>query len=160
MSRIIALTQGYQTEVDDADYEWLSKYKWCAQINQGALAKHVYAVRGVGGRKNKRLQHMARLLLGIDGEDHLLVKADHRNGNTLDNQRHNLRVVNNNQHAENQHGAHKDSTTGVRGVRKHRNKYQVYVKYTVYGTYDTVEEAAAKAREIRSILMTHSEMDK
>jgi hypothetical protein len=160
MSRIIMLTQGYQTEVDNEDYGWLSKYRWCAQINQGALTKHVYAVRTVGGRKNKRMQYMSRLILGIDGEDWLTVKADHKNGNTLDNQRHNLRVVNNNQHAENQHSAHKDSTTGIRGVRKHRKKYQVYVKYTVYGTYDTVDEAAAVAREIRNRLMTHSEMDK
>ena len=42
--RAIPLTQGQWALVDDADYEWLMQYEWCAQWDKDT--RSFYAVRG------------------------------------------------------------------------------------------------------------------
>ena len=43
--KIIPLSQGYSTRVDDADFDRLMQWKWCAFVNNCAR-NIVYAVRG------------------------------------------------------------------------------------------------------------------
>lgn len=45
--KVIPLTQGYQAEVDDADYEELIKHKWYAQTVGRASGIHVYAATNI-----------------------------------------------------------------------------------------------------------------
>lgn len=70
----IPLTQGYVTLVDDADYEWLSRWKW--HYHGG------YAERGDGVLMHREITDCPA------GKE-----VDHINHDPLDNRRENLRVV-------------------------------------------------------------------
>jgi len=71
--------------------------------------------------------------------------VDHRNGNPLDNQKHNLRLCSNAENGRNR-GKNKNNTTGYCGVIKNGKKYQAAIKIggkrLCFGSYHTPEEAA------------------
>lgn len=90
--KIIKLTQGFETIVDDDDYEVLSKYKWCAIKDKRGS---VYAVRG--SRKLRRHIFLHRVILNNPSAQ----QCDHKNGNTLDNRKENLRACTPRQNAFN-----------------------------------------------------------
>jgi len=91
--KLIPLTQGQFAKVDDADYDELSKHKWCAHWHHRRSL--FYAVRSSRTPNGKiRTIMMHRQVLGlIDRKTH----GDHKNHNTLDNQRENIRAVTNSQ---------------------------------------------------------------
>lgn len=156
MAKLIPLTQGYRAVVDDEDYAWLSQYNWFAVVHYKTYTVRVSAARKVKGRQ----QFMARLLLGIEGLDWRTAIADHIDRDPLNNQRSNLRIVNNSQNLQNRRGACVTNLTGIRGVRMRGGKYRVQVGRKAYGTYDTLEEAEQVAIETRRQVFTHSEMDR
>lgn len=84
--------------------------------------------------------------------------CDHINGNRIDNQRANLRLVNNSQNLQNQHHLRPDNTSGFRGVHwnKRANKWEAYVnvgREKIYcGLFNTQEIAAQAAADKRSEL--------
>jgi len=82
MTRIIKLTRGYETLVDDEDFEELSKHKWHAHGKD----RYIYAARSElkDGRIVRFLMHKELLYSGR-------LMVDHKNGSTLDNRRENLR---------------------------------------------------------------------
>jgi hypothetical protein len=85
--KTITLTRGQIALVDDADFEALTVFKW--QAHRGPHDSTWYAVRAavVAGRETKLRMH--RVIAGAaDG-----IQVDHRNGNGVDNQRHNLRLA-------------------------------------------------------------------
>lgn len=109
--------------VDDKDYEWLSMYHWYTNKREGGK---LYAARNVcgGGKQKKEVMHIA--IMGYsEGEE-----VDHKNGNTLDNQRLNLRHCT---HAENSRNRlnSKNSTSGYKGVGWHKigKKWQARIGY-------------------------------
>lgn len=69
--------------MDDSDYEEMNRYTWCASRSYGDI---YYAYRKVN---RTQACYMHRILAGAVGKD----KVDHIDGNTLNNQRFNLRVV-------------------------------------------------------------------
>lgn len=81
-NRVIELTRGFITLVDEADYELLSKNKWWAWTDSWNLT---YAVGWVSQTRTK-LHHI--LLPKVPGR-----LVDHINGDTLDNRRDNLRYA-------------------------------------------------------------------
>lgn len=137
--KTIALTQGQVTTVDDADFEALSKFKWCA-----LKRKHTfYAVRGTPGVRNIKIQ-MHRQILGTPKGEY----SDHRDGNGLNNQRHNLRVATKGQNAMSFQTLHFGKSSRFRGVcwREKRGKWEAYIKvdktYRFLGRYGSEKEAA------------------
>lgn len=80
MSREIPLSKGLFAIVDAADFEWLSRFKWCAHEVSG---RH-YAV----GRDGKRMRRMGAMI-AKPGPGEVV---DFRSGDTLDHRRSNLRV--------------------------------------------------------------------
>ncbi len=78
-ARWIVLTQGKFALVDEADYEIVSQYSWCATNHS-----HSYARRNLPDKKKQYLQHF------LVGGGHRVV---HWNGDTLDNRRANLIVA-------------------------------------------------------------------
>ncbi len=91
--REISLTQGCIALVDDADYEWLSQWKWHAiKDGSGYRAARRERKSESGTRK---IVYMARQIMKAEQEE----LVDHLNHRTLDNQRGNLRRCT---HAQNQ----------------------------------------------------------
>jgi hypothetical protein len=84
--KTIALTQGFAALVDDADYDRVNAFRWCATKTK----TNVYAVRKVrtpSGRTTSELLH--RFVLGVT---HPRIDIDHADHNGLNCQRHNLRL--------------------------------------------------------------------
>jgi hypothetical protein len=99
----IKLTKGKYALVDDADFEPLSKYNWCVS-NGYALRR---SSRASGG-KNIRMHRVI-----MDTPDGMF--TDHINGDKLDNQRSNLRIVTKSQNEMNKtpNSRNKSGTKGV-----------------------------------------------
>jgi len=89
----IILSQGKFALIDNEDYELVSKYKWCASKKRNTF----YALRAIKlptGRYSTI--HMHTFITEWS-------RVDHINGNGLDNQRSNLRQLNNSLNIRNQH---------------------------------------------------------
>lgn len=109
MAKEITLTQGRVAIVDDSDYEYLSKYKWYTKNNNGFF----YAVRTDRSVKPRRTIFMHRLVMN---EWNSKVFIDHKDHNTLNNCKYNLRPCT---HAENMRNGTKTSkpkTSMFKGV--------------------------------------------
>lgn len=90
----IPLTQKKIALVDDEDFEELNQHKWCAHKNR----KMYYAERGVC-RPNgtiKTIKMHREILKMLPG-----MMPDHVDGNGLNNQKNNLRIVTNRQNTQN-----------------------------------------------------------
>src|SRR6187549_2441300 len=84
----IKLTKGMVTLVDDEDFEYLNRWKWFAHHRR---AGKFYAARNstyVSGQK-RHCVSMHRVILNITDKK---VFADHKDGNSLNNQKYNLRL--------------------------------------------------------------------
>jgi AP2 domain len=138
----IPLTRGQHTIIDAEDYELVSQYKWYAALSKSGK---FYAVRGVYEARNPRKQTRIALhqfLLGIRGRAAI---GDHKSGDSLDNRRFNLRVVNFTQNAMNARISTRNKT-GYRGVTFIQNRYRVniaaYGKQIFVGGFDNPIDAA------------------
>ena len=139
--RNIPLTQGKVSLVDDADYEWLSKFKWCAwrgnRNSQNGLPLF-YAVRKESGR----IVRMHNIVFGRLGIDHI-------DGNGLNNQRYNLRPAS---QAENVYNRRPqcNNRSGYKGVCVHNRPSHTYYVAQIMsngenkyiGHYKVAEDAA------------------
>lgn len=89
-------------------------------------------------------------------------QVDHIDNNQLNNCRHNLRLVTNQQNCQNRAGAYTNSKSGVRGVywNKGNNKWvaciKINYKYKHLGCFLTVEEAEAVVKKARAEFMPYS----
>jgi hypothetical protein len=90
----ITLSNGSIAIVDDVDLEDLSRFNWHALVVRGKQ----YAQRNVS-KKPHLCELMHRRICGLQPGDGM--KADHKDGNTLDNRRENLRVCSNQQNRRN-----------------------------------------------------------
>jgi hypothetical protein len=113
----LPLTRGYVTVLDAADLPLVAPYTWCIF---NAHTKWPYAVTGSRGTRTGRL-FLHRLLLGAP--DHLHV--DHRDLDTLNNRRSNLRLVTPSENHANQR--HFGTSSRYRGVIWHRGKWRAVV---------------------------------
>ena len=88
---MIPLTQGKFAIVDAEDYERLSEHKWCVQRKKGG---RFYAVRRAGGKIIRMHREIMNAPPGM--------VCDHKNHNTLDNRKSNLRTCTQAQNIYNQ----------------------------------------------------------
>jgi hypothetical protein len=141
MPSVILLTRGLSTIVDDEDYPSLSLHRWLA--HDGGSQKF-YAARGknVGNDKILTIRMHRVLLQAKPGEI-----VDHINGDTLDNRRANLRIVDRQGNKVNS-ARRKDSRQPYKGVRfePHANKWAARIcvmgRRMRLGLFATAEEAA------------------
>jgi hypothetical protein len=132
------------TLVDEADFAILSQWNWSASKTGGTGDRHWYAQRGrtpseitEGGKTAPILMH--RYLLGdpIEG-------VDHKNRNSLDNRRENLRKASTVQNSAN--SMSRAGSSKFKGVSWRRNRWCAVIrdhyKTTYLGSFDIEEEAA------------------
>lgn len=136
-TREIPLTQGKFAIVDDADYEYLMQWKWCANFQHGIW----YAVRTV----RPTLIRMHRIIL--DAPSGIVV--DHRDGNGLNNSRSNIRLCTTSQNLHNISRI-KGSSSTYKGVSwcKSRQVWEAQIKCNGISKYlgrfaDELEAAKA-----------------
>jgi len=132
----IPLTQGKVALVDDEDFPFVSRYKWCV----AKRGRNFYAVAQIA-KGESVLMHAL-----IMGEKPGCIR-DHINGNGLDNRRSNLRFA---RHAQNManRSTSKNNKCGFKGVRKHQrcDKFIAEIrkngKRYYGGLFPTAEDAA------------------
>jgi hypothetical protein len=119
----IPLTQGQVALVDDGDYEELSKHKWHAQWDPDTRSFRAMRTHCANGRERGIV--MARVIMNArPGE-----QVDHvHSGDTLNNQRANLRVCTNGQNkANSRKGDGKSSMYKGVSWEKQRRKWRVQI---------------------------------
>lgn len=132
--KLIRLTQGQFTKVDDADYEWLNTYKWNAVKGANGL---YYARRYNYIDEGRELWAMSRVILNVRDP---AVLIDHEDRDTLNNQRYNLRLSNKSLNAINSDRV--DRATGIYYDINRRRWKAFKLRPRVYvGTFKTREEA-------------------
>lgn len=121
----IVLTHGQVALVDDEDYEWLMQWKWYANKSNGKWYAITYTKVG-GDKETGECVKMHRMILNAPKG----VLVDHKNGDGLDNRRHNIRTCTYSNNAMNKR-ASKSNKTGYKGVfwNKQHQKYcaQIYI---------------------------------
>ena len=115
------------------------------------------------GRQDGRKVQLSRVVLGLSPED---PQVDHKNGDTLDNRRSNLRAATNVENLQNRQGATRKAASGVRGVHwdgvtgKWRACATVNKKQHRLGRFTTIAEAEVVVVAFRQAHMPFSEMDR
>jgi len=138
----IKLTQGKTTLVDDEDLEYLLQFKWYVSFNK--VSKRWVAQRHNIKNGKRKMVYMHREIM--NAPDKLFV--DHRNHDTLDNRKQNLRICTKTENAINRKGACINSTSKYLGVswNKNNNKWETYIaknsKKIFLGFFNNEEKAA------------------
>ena len=132
----IELTQGKVAIVDDEDYEKLNQFRWYAVKKAGTY----YAMRTRYEPRRETIR-MHREILGDIPDD---MQVDHIDGDGLNNQKANLRIVTNRQNSQNRHIEKSSRYPGVTWHKAGR-KWQAYIringKQKYLGLYLTEKEA-------------------
>jgi len=139
----IKLTRGKVAVVDDSDYEFLSRFRWCAR----PMEDKFYAVRrkrrsdvGPAGRRVGNIA-MHTVILGLGPGD----ICDHKDGDGLNNQRSNIRKADLSKNNGNSKLS-KSNTSGFKGVCWKNNGWEVSIgingKQTYIGRFKSRIEAA------------------
>lgn len=133
----IPITKNKFTLIDDEDYELVNKYKWIASYCEGIDNYYVTC------RINNKTIYLHRLVMGFPID----FVIDHKDKNTLNNQKSNLRLCTRSQNQCNR-SKHSNNKSGYKGVwyDKPRNKWQAEIQYENkkkhLGRFNTPEEAA------------------
>lgn len=136
--KIIELTQGKSTIIDDDDFAILNSLKWYYFRNKKKNTG--YAMTTIG--RQNILMH--RLIMNLSKKDKIVV--DHIDGDGLNNQKSNLRIVSLSENSSNRN-FQKNNTSGYIGISwdKSRSKWMAQViskGKVIFGKrFDTKEEA-------------------
>lgn len=133
--KVITCTDGTEVLVDAEDYPLLARHGWYINWSN----EKPYAITKLKTDQSKiwRCIFMHHLILGT------AVETDHKNGNTLINQKHNLRPATRQENSWNQRkrqisSTGKPPTSQYKGVRRYTNTkgeifWQVLIKLTKKG---------------------------
>jgi hypothetical protein len=157
----IPLTRGMVAVIDDEDYALVKPYRWKAHRSNSGwyAAARVQIPCTIPGQYKAIRVWMHRLI----AQPPSTMLVDHRNHDTLDNRRANLRAVTRSQNQQNRRGATVRSATGVRGVYLDKRWGRFVAQTTIdgkirqVGRFSSLDEAATAVRAFRAAHMTHSE---
>lgn len=136
--RKIKLTKDKHALVDDSDYELLNKWKWLFGGRRYAARNTHF--RDKNGKRHTRVVWMHREILNTSKG----LFTDHINGDGLDNQKSNLRVVTKQQNSWNlKIPTH--NTSGIKGVFWRKNRWEAAIhknnKKQYLGRFKELREA-------------------
>lgn len=138
--RVIFLTQGQHTVVDDAVFEWASQHEWHVKKTDCTF----YAARTIrlpDGKQSVSFLH--REIMKADKG----VEVDHRDGNGLNNRGSNLRLCSGVENSQNR-SMRRDNASGYKGVSLHKRagkwqaQLQIAGQYKYLGLFDQAIDAA------------------
>lgn len=141
--KLVYLTKGHKAIVDNSVFSIVSKNKWYADVKKNGA---VYAARSVMDKGKKKKIYLHHIVVGRKEG----MVCDHKNGNTLDNRKCNLRLCSHRENIRNSK-MNINNKSGFIGVRLHpqKRKWQAYIvidgKWTHLG-YFILKEDAAKIR--------------
>ena len=148
------LRDNYYAVIDDEDYQRMVEYfenkkadpaRWSLTYSMDTKVNY-YAVKRIGGRQGK-LWSLHRFIFHLRGIDLTDIEVDHRDGDGLNNQFSNLRIVTSSQNKTSR-GVRSDSKSGYKGVefQRQNNNWCAYICYggkkRHLGVYLTAEKAA------------------
>jgi hypothetical protein len=113
--RILTLTQGQHAVVDDDIFDWLTARPWYAALN--GHTNTYYARCKKRYRDGDGALYMHRVIMGVTDPK---ILVDHRDRDTLNNLRSNLRVCTNADNTRNS-GLRAHNKSGFKGVHLHKN---------------------------------------
>lgn len=146
--KLIELSQGKFSKIDDEDLEKVSAFKWCFNLkgkNSTGYAQRSQHVRLGKLKYTTKTIYLHQFVLGLEG-----VEIDHINGDTLDNRKENLRPASHRLNMRNRKSV-PGSTSIFVGVHFHKltKKWRAQInvdgKRKSLGLFYT-QEAAAEAR--------------
>jgi len=109
----VPLTQGMVTVIDFEDFDLVRNFSWCARKSRGAF----YAGRGIWNGGRTKFFRLSRLIARPSAGQ----EVDHRDGDTLNNLRSNLRVCSHQQNMWNQNTRRGSSAfKGVCWCKRHK----------------------------------------
>ena len=154
--KTINLTQVKYALVDDADYDWLMRWKWQAlKQPRATMEPHWVAIRGEGPRRAYRQLYMHRELARRWGWPNS-PQLDHQDRNGLNNQRENLRPASQSQQLMNtaKRGRCRSSFKGVHWCKRTKSwRARITVLRTRLSLgYFHLEEAAARAYDVAAYI--------
>jgi len=134
----IQLTKGQVAFIDDEDFEKVSLYKWTASYTNGKY----YARRGVCVNGKQKTIYLHRFLTSAEKA----IKIDHKNGNSLDNRKSNLRKATSSQNNQNRGNTAGKKYKGVGFYPQQTKPFRARIKHSgkviFIGNYATEIEAA------------------
>ena len=144
--KVIPLSRGQFTIVDDEDYDRLMAHSWAWVPGSGSSGSPGYAVRGGNKKRGEpRTIQMHREILNAPPG----VQIDHINTNSLDNRKENLRFADTQKNAFNRNKPNVPCTSIYKGVmqRKDQTNWIARIKFNErhveLGTYADEAYAAA-----------------
>ncbi len=157
-TRRIPLSRGFVAIVDAEEFEALSQFRWRARFN--TCTRSWYVVRTARVVRDGKPQtvpiQMGRQILGLESGD--LRQVDHRNHDTLDHRRSNLRIATRKENCRNRR-KRSDNRSTFKGVSwdpivSRVGKWRVQIWYggtnhTVGRFSDPIEAAKAYDRAAR-----------
>src|SRR5215475_684153 len=151
----IPLTGGFATLINEADWPLVDPYTW-RTLRQGT--RYPCAKTWVREGAIRRAIFMHRLILNAPPD----LQVDHKNHDTLDNRRSNLRLVTPGQNQANQRAL--GGTSRFRGVRWFKNRWQAAVMLRGHVHYlgrfvDEEEAARAVDRTLRAVWSEHARLN-
>ena len=152
----IPLTRGKIALVDDEDFEWLDSFKWHA--HQCISSKHLFYAynRNYKNRPPDHLKMHQMIMKPTKG-----LQIDHIDGNGLNNQKSNLRLVTPRMNCQNLHIPTSNKFPGVQKYQKNlvkpfRAKIRFNGKQRHIGFFETEEEASIAYRVACACLDSHN----
>ena len=144
--KVIPLTRGKYTIVDDEDYERLMQHSWAWVPSTNSKSGMGYAVRKGSKRRGepRTVQMHREILHAAEG-----TIIDHLNRNSLDNRKENLRFASVQKNAFNRSKPVMKCTSRYKGVFQRKNKkyWTARIKFNdrhvELGSYEDEEKAAA-----------------
>jgi len=135
--RLIPLTQNQNAIVDLEDFRWLSQWNWHAYWSE--RTKSFNAIRNDRSTGKHTTIKMHRAIMGFPDSE-----VDHKNLNTLDNRKENLRQASTQQNTWNRR-VRSDNALGLKGVYAHTvnpGKWVARAQGNYLGCFTSPEGAA------------------
>ena len=147
--KIIKLTMGHETMVDDEDFEYLNQWKWHVLCGKGKI----YAASTIKINNKQTTIYLHQMILRpMPGYE-----TDHLDSNGLNNCRGNLRYATHTQNNRNRK-KRKSTTSIYKGVCWHRKKMEWRSEIRLNGTkkwlgafYNEVDAALAYDRKAKEL---------